>query len=82
MTLGSRVRSLERRTAQSVQWCAACKGQGWPAVEIAGAPGVPEARPENWPLGRHACGKVMAAMLIGIGASPTAQRARAFLEAI
>jgi len=51
-------------------------------VEIAGAPGVPEARPENWPLGCHACGKVMAAMLIGIGASPTAQRARAFLEAI
>jgi len=51
-------------------------------VEIAGAPGVPEARPENWQGGCHGCGEGMAATLIGIGASPTAQRARAFLEAI
>lgn len=82
MRLGSRVRSLEKRGMDSARCCPVRRARGWPAVMIAGAPGVPEARPENWPLGCHACGKVMAAMLIGIGASPTAQRARAFLEAI
>lgn len=81
MRLTRRIRSMEQRAACGTG-CTLCRGAGWPAVMIAGAP--PEARPETWPVGCRRCRRVNmdAVTWIGLGANPTVQEARTFLEAI
>jgi hypothetical protein len=81
MRLTRRVISLEKRAASGTG-CTLCRGEGWPTVLIAGAP--LEARPENWPVGCRACGKVDFEMTtwLGLGPQPTAAAACALLEAI
>lgn len=79
MRLTRRIHSLERRAASGTG-CPVCKGAGWPTVRVAGAP--PEARPRCWPAGCRSCGRVMLTSWISIGPSPTAEEARAFMEAV
>lgn len=80
MRLRTRVRALERRTTGNA--CACCRGNGWPDALVAGAPAA--ARPPGWPAGCRVCGRVNmdAVTWIGLGPRPTAEAARAFLEAV
>ena len=80
MRLRTRVRALERRATGDA--CPCCRGKGWPGALVVGVP--IEARPSGWPVGCRVCGRVNmdAVTWIGLGPSPTAEAAQAFLEAV
>ncbi|MBX3405044.1 MAG: hypothetical protein KF699_16660 [Phycisphaeraceae bacterium] len=82
MRLTSRIKSLERKRDRGAggAGCAVCGGAGWQAVVVHNAPD--DSRPSGWPIGCPSCGRIAARTWIGLGPSPTAQEARAFMEAL